>query len=350
MKQRIVFEEGKQKEFLDLVKGKLNAVSLKSIMQFGFEISYTTLKDYYNERILLPRDFFEDLCYLAKLNPRDFNVSYKEGNWGQIKGGKIGIREVYKKYPEEIKQWRQRAQKNSPLFSKNFNLKSIKIPELDEKLAEFIGAYLGDGNITEYQIKIAGDYRYDYFYFNYLSRLVFELFGVSANITRVKKNNTSLFILYSKNICTFLHKNFGINYGHKINNKTIIPPQILNDEKLSIACLRGLMDTDGSVSRRGRKGSQFCLQFTSHNPLLLNQVTEIGKKLHLFTFFDKTGTGTNKWENIQKYFKIVGSSNPKHIIRFLLRKEGKTIYRNDLDYYFKQDLYKDLNLPFILGA
>ena len=75
---------------------------------------------------------------------------------------------------------------------------------------------------------------------------------------------------------------------------------IFKNKELVVACLRGLIDTDGSVSRRGRNGSQFCIQFTSHNKLLLNQVDVIGKKLGIFTFYDRTGTGTNKWKNILK--------------------------------------------------
>ena len=122
--------------------------------------------------------------------------------------------------------------------------------------------------------------------------------------------------------------------------------EVAENENLTIACLRGLIDTDGSVSRRGRNGSQFCIQFTSHNKPLLKQVNKIGRELGIFTFYDKVGTGTNKWANILRYFEIVGSSNLKHIIRFHLRTKGKTIYLNELPEYFKKDLYKNLDLPF----
>jgi len=112
-----------------------------------------------------------------------------------------------------------------------------------------------------------------------------------------------------------------------------------------------LIDTDGSISRRGKNGSQFCIQFTSHNKFLLKQVVKIGKKFDLFTFYDKTGAGTNNWRRIEKYFSLVGSSNLKHIVRFYLRKfKKKTIYRRDAPSFYKQDLYKELTLPFKILA
>lgn len=346
MEQRVIFNKGEQREFLNLVKNKLNCPSIRALNQFGFKIPYSTLKDYYRERLSLPKSLFENLCYLSKINFNDLKVHFKDGNWGQIKAGKKGIRAMMKKYPEKLKEWRKKAMKNSPIFNEKFNLKEIKTPELNEKLAELIGAYLGDGTINEYQLKIAGDYRYDCLYHIYLSKLVYELFGIKASIKKEKNSNSHLLVVYSKNVCSFLNKNYNIKYGDKIRNKTIIPEKILYDKKLSIACLRGLIDTDGSISRRGRNGSQFCVQFTSHNKSLLKQVSDIGKNLGIFTFFDKTGAGTNKWGNITKYFRIVGSSNPKHVIRFILRLKGTKIYRNETLNYLKKDLYRNLELPF----
>ena len=347
MEKRIIFKKSEQREFLNSVKTNLNCTSIRGLLQFGLDIPYPTLKNYYNEHMSLPQSLFDNLCHLAKINPRNLEVSYLEENWGQIKGGKKGIRTTIKRYPKKIHEWRIKGLDTSH----NNRLKIIKNPDLNEKLAEFIGAYLGDGTINKYQIRIAGDYRYDLDYHKYLSRLIFELFGIETKIQKDKNYNTLITVVSSKNLCSFFHKNFNINYGDKIRNKTIIPTQILNDKKLAIACLRGLIDTDGSISRRGRGGSQFCIQFCSHNPFLLDQVYNIGKELGIFTFHDKTGAGTNKWENIEKYFKIVGSSNLRHIIRFYLRKyENKTIYQKDIPIYAEQDLYRNILLPFKISG
>ena len=67
MEDRVLFRKGKQKEFLDLVRNGLRVSSLRGILQFGFDVKYSTLKDYYNERLLLPRSLFDSLVYLAKI-------------------------------------------------------------------------------------------------------------------------------------------------------------------------------------------------------------------------------------------------------------------------------------------
>ena len=347
MERRILFPKGMQKSFFNYVKTSLMVSSLRGVLQFGFDVPYSTLKSYYSERLLLPETLFIGLCHIAKIDVKSLNFEYLDGNWGRVLGGHNGIKVVQRKYPEKIKNWRRKGMLNSPVIGYP-RLKKIKIPKLNENLAEFIGAYLGDGTITPYQLRIAGDYRYDLPYYSYLTNIIFKLFGIRPIVQRsMQYNNSCQLVISSKRLCSFVSNTFNIKYGDKIRNKTVIPKLIINNKRLAIACLRGLIDTDGSISRRGYGGRQFCIQFTSHNKYLLNQVIEIGKKFHLFTFSDETGAGTNSWESIQRYFKIVGSSNLKHIIRFYLRKfENKSIYRNEVEKYFKKDLYRNLILPF----
>ena len=68
-----------------------------------------------------------------------------------------------KKYASKLKLWSQTGGRKSG----EYNLKNINYPELNEDLAEFIGAHLGDGTMSKYFIKISGDYRYDLSYFNF---------------------------------------------------------------------------------------------------------------------------------------------------------------------------------------
>lgn len=85
---RVKFKKGEQRKFIKDVLEKLNCPSLRALNQFGFDISYSTLKNYFVESRLLPEDFFRDLCYLAKINVDDLDVKFLEENWGQVKGGK----------------------------------------------------------------------------------------------------------------------------------------------------------------------------------------------------------------------------------------------------------------------
>ncbi len=87
MEDRILFGLGKQREFLNLVVEKLSCGSLRGILQFGFDMGYDSLKSYYTERRLLSKSFFDNLCYIAKININDLDYQVVNGKWGVIRGG-----------------------------------------------------------------------------------------------------------------------------------------------------------------------------------------------------------------------------------------------------------------------
>lgn len=88
--KRIRFKKGKQRKFLNLVIEKLNAPSLRGILQFGFDVPYSTLKNYYSEYRLLSENLFNDFCEVAMIDTSGLSFEFVDGNWGKIKGGKIG--------------------------------------------------------------------------------------------------------------------------------------------------------------------------------------------------------------------------------------------------------------------
>lgn len=85
---RVKFQKGKQREFLKKVLVNLNCPSLNALNQFGFNIPYSTLKNYYSEARTLPFLLFKDLSYISKINENDFKVKFLEDNYGKILGGK----------------------------------------------------------------------------------------------------------------------------------------------------------------------------------------------------------------------------------------------------------------------
>ena len=93
---RIKFARGGQRKFLDLVIERLNAPSLRGILQFGFDVPYSTLKNYYNESRLLAEDFFDDLCDVANIDKAELEFELVDKNWGKVKGGRIGKRKKFK--------------------------------------------------------------------------------------------------------------------------------------------------------------------------------------------------------------------------------------------------------------
>ena len=92
MESRIKFNRGQQKKFLDFVVRKLNCVSVRGLLQFGFNLNYSSLKNYYSERRLIPLSLFEELCHVAKIDKKKLKFGVLNGNWGLVLGGRIGKR------------------------------------------------------------------------------------------------------------------------------------------------------------------------------------------------------------------------------------------------------------------
>lgn len=86
---RVEFKEGSQRKFLKKVLEESSCPSLRAFDQFGFDVPYSTLKNYYNESRLMPKDLFLKLCELIDLDFKKMDVEYVDSNWGMIKGGKV---------------------------------------------------------------------------------------------------------------------------------------------------------------------------------------------------------------------------------------------------------------------
>lgn len=226
--------------------------------------------------------------------------------------------------------------------NKVHNTKNIKLPkELTADLAEFIGAYLGDGTLTSYFIRISGDKQHDKPYFKYLTKLTHKLFSLNCTQRSENKTNQLYLEIRSKRLCDFLKDRFELRPGNKLKTGNKIPAEIMNNPELSAACLRGLIDTDGCI---GKDGRAFTVRFCSHSQHLFNQVYKIGINLGVFSFKTKREIGTRSWPKINRYFKIVGSSNLRHIIRYNEYAKGNAIYKQDLIEYYSK--YNKTNLPF----
>ncbi|MFA4960618.1 MAG: hypothetical protein WC548_03040 [Candidatus Pacearchaeota archaeon] len=86
---RVKFPTGEQRKFLNMIISKTNSPSLRGLIQFGFDVKYSALKNYYNELRLLPKKIFEEMCSVAGLDPKFFDIVLFDNNWGKVKGGKM---------------------------------------------------------------------------------------------------------------------------------------------------------------------------------------------------------------------------------------------------------------------
>lgn len=349
MGERVLLSKELREEFFETAKSLLRLNSGRQVSK-KVGINYSNFKQYKRGERTIPISDFEKLAApLTKIQKQKFlsNAKFLNSNWGAVKGGKKGIAVVRERYGEEyLDELRKRGRAASLLSDRSLinPPREITIPsKVTPEIAELVGAYLGDGTLTKYFMRIFGSTKWDRNYLVHLGKLIERNFEFKTVITDHKNKNLSDLRMSSKNFVDYFKTEFGFKLGDKIRNKVMIPDFILEDPELAKNCLRGLIDTDGSCCKRG---TQMCLDFTSHNPLLLNQVFELGSNLGYFSYKAKKSIGSNSWPRIQKYFSEVGSSNLKHIIRFEERlKNGKLLYIRDTLKYFPK--YQDLTLPYL---
>ena len=210
-------------------------------------------------------------------------------------------------------------------------LKHIQYPSRSIDLAELLGILAGDGHIDTYQITMTTSAKTDLRHAQYTSDLFKKLFHVDAPIKFKNAKNACVVVVSSRAICDFLVRN-GMIRGNKVKLQLSVPSWILSRRAYHLAFLRGLFDTDGCV-------------YTDVHRVNSKTYTNIGmafanRSLPLLEYFKRTlesigahPTQSTKYRvflrrerEIQHYFEVIGSSNPKHVQKverhFLSRKGG----------------------------
>ncbi len=197
-------------------------------------------------------------------------------------------------------------------------LRKIKFPRPSERLAELLGILAGDGHINEYQVSMTTNSLTDGIHAQYTKRLLESLFDVPTSITQRKNQNACTVLLSSKEVSRFLVAK-GMVKGNKITNRLHTPSWILRTKKFRLAFVRGLFDTDGCVyvdthKINGRTYKNIGLAFTNRAPSLLTEFKDSLETLGLHpTQKTKYTVFLRRKNDIQEYFRLIGSSNPKHL-------------------------------------
>lgn len=291
-KLKLKLQKSKQKELIHNLKGKKSWIHLANSLGIKLHV----LTDLAKERTLISENLFR------RLDEHDQYTKYitekRYNNWGQIKGGN----------------------------NSTGTTKQIIFPKKDERLAELIGIILGDGNIhifkgkksTSYILRIAGDSNKDKEYLiNYVKPLCDSLFELDSKIIKHKSANELFVNVNSKKVVEFL-LSVGMCAGNKIMNQVTIPSWIYGENKLLKACIRGLVDTDGSVYELKPHWPgiwQIC--FTNKNQKLMNDFRNALIKLDIgcSKIYSKIGTPKmyiTKKSELRKFYKEIGFSNIKH--------------------------------------
>lgn len=327
--KRAVFGSGQQKRFIEESR-KILGLSNQELSRL-LHISDRTLSDWKREK-------FNISLGIVKIISRKTGRKIPEGIkiiepfWYVKKGGRIGGIAVYKKYgsiggdPEKRKQrwfewWNSKGKfrKNSVIGSSL----SIKYPKKSELLAEFVGIVLGDGGISKYQLVITLHRIDDLKYSNFVRKIIFNLFKIRTS--KCFRQSVVNIIVSRIRLVKFCVENLGLKIGNKVKQQVDIPKWIKENVKYKKACLRGLIDTDGSIiihkyKSNGKYYSYQKIGFTSRSIPLLKSVSEILCELKIkHRIMQPYDIRIESRENVEKYFNVVGTHNPKHLKRFKLK-------------------------------
>lgn len=197
--------------------------------------------------------------------------------------------------------------------------KQIKPLVHSTELAELCGILLGDGGITSFQFNITLNKFVDKEYSDFVEKLLFKVFKEHPYVK--ERKNVIVLILSGVNLVEALEK-VGLKRGNKVAHQVAIPGWILKNNKYAKACLRGLMDTDGCVYLHnhlsgGIKYQHLGLNFSNHSrPLVLGAHKILSKNGIQASLVENKGVWVYSLGEVNKYFKIIGSSNPKHTTKF----------------------------------
>ena len=143
----------------------------------------------------------------------------------------------------------------------------------------------------------------------------------------IRKDNSTRYHIRSRKVFEFL-KNLGFPVGKK--GPTLqMPKIILSNNKLSLARIRGLWNTDGSIYRRYTKqyknharlyDNYLVMELKMTAPKLIRQVREILElnKIQTTNIFHRHNfyvLKVCKQEAISQYFNLINFSNPHHFNR-----------------------------------
>lgn len=182
-------------------------------------------------------------------------------------------------------------------------------------LAYIVGVAIGDGNLSNpngraVRLRISCDTQYPKLIQN-----------ISAAIQKICPTNKISFVLKKNARCGDIscYSNkwpelLGWQVGAKYDQNIHIPEWILNNKKYSIACLKGLIETDGAVyfDRKYK-----AVIFTSIIKKIADQVFDIIKKLEfepkMYTIQPKNNDGNIRkvrynirlTKNVDEFLKIV---------------------------------------------
>lgn len=286
-----------------------------------------TVRDWRRGKYTIPREHFQLLTELAGEQFVAGEVIVVPRWWYTSAAGHKGGKAYLAKYGAAGTAKSRRAGGQSSYAKRKLHANdiyariSIVKPERSNELAEFVGIMLGDGHVDRYQITITLDSETDREYADYVAHLIERLFAVRVVKTLRMKARCIILTVSSIELVEYLAVT-GLVRGNKVTQQVAIPDWIMQDRDYSLACVRGLFDTDGSVflEKHQINGAQYCyprVMFVNMSVPLRNGAYEILQEHGIGArIYAERNVTIGRFTDIEEYFRIIGSNNPKHLRRF----------------------------------
>lgn len=323
--KRIVFQDGKQRELLLMVKQVCGCSW--STLASRLKISYRSLFDWRREKYTVSETALDVLCKLSNAKKPE-NIEARPRYWMVKNASRLGGLATYKKYgvigdPGVRKvrwlQWWEKTGKYN--HQKYFMAREIKYPEKSPRLAEFVGIMLGDGGLTNRQLTITLNSIADREYCPYVEKLVLDLFGIKPSIYLRKDEATLRIVVSSVRLVGFC-KQLGLRVGNKLKQGLDVPEWVKKNVNYMEVCVRGLMDTDGCLFLEKHKIKEKLysyprLSLVSASPRLRSTIKETLDALgYRARIRNNRSVQLEDYLDIKTYFDKIGTRHPKNKEKF----------------------------------
>jgi intein/homing endonuclease len=188
--------------------------------------------------------------------------------------------------------------------------------EKSSQLAELVGIILGDGSFyisnNNHELDIAFNLS-EISYLQFVRVLIIDIIREVPKIRYDKHAKCVHLRLSKKKPVQDILSNSIKKPGNKIMNRVTIPNWIKHNRRFSIACLRGLIDTDGSFYYLKPQWPNLVqLSFKNNNSTLLKDV----RGLFISLGFNPSRIFGNRvvltrQDEIRRYLKEIGTNNKK---------------------------------------
>ncbi len=326
--KRVVFPRGEQKKFLSEAIDRFGSVAR---VARTLRLSERTIRDWRREKFLMSERALQVLAYKTGVVPGV--VRFLPRYWYAAKGAKKGWAAVKEKYgcvpgnealrQKRWREWWEREGKYQKKHQAILQPFSFRRARYSGKLAELIGAVLGDGGMTKYQIVITLHKTDDKEYSQYVASLISELFRVPVHFSYRSGAEVVLLVVSRSALIKYCVEQLGMTVGNKVLQQTGVPLWIQKDPRFRVACARGLLDTDGSLFRHrysvnGKMYSYHKFDFTNRSKPLVDFVFSVFREFGLNPrrTRDKYSVRLDSQKSVALCFERIKPSNPKYLKRY----------------------------------